>query len=157
MQTTAMALRDPTVAKGHNGRMTVPFVGASSSGRVRAAIFVDFDNVYIGLKSLDPSAAERFATDPGQWLDAITQADEAGGKHVRFLIRNCYLNPTVYAKYRTYWTRAGFKVIDCPSLTQQGKSSTDINLVLDAVDVLAGVAHVEEFFIASDDADFTSL
>lgn len=42
---------------------------------------------------------------------------------MRFLIRNCYLNPTVYAKYRTYWTRAGFRVIDCPSLTQQGKSS----------------------------------
>lgn len=148
---------DSSNGKGHNGAMTVPFVGATSSNRVRAAIFVDFDNVYIGLKSLDPSAAERFATDPGQWLDAITQADEAGGKHVRFLIRNCYLNPTVYAKYRTYWTRAGFRVIDCPSLTQQGKSSTDINLVLDAVDVLAGVAHVEEFFIASDDADFTSL
>lgn len=142
----------------HTGSMTASSQGsANQGGRVRAAIFVDFDNVYIGLKALDPGAAERFATDPGQWLDAITEADESGGKNVRFLIRNCYLNPTVYAKYRTFWTRAGFRVIDCPSLTQQGKSSTDINLVLDAVDVLAGVAHIEEFFIASDDADFTSL
>ncbi|MCU1568872.1 MAG: hypothetical protein JWQ56_3809 [Pseudarthrobacter sp.] len=120
-------------------------------------MFVDFDNVYSGLKALDPAAAESFATDPGQWLRAITEADDSSGTFVRFLIRNCYLNPAVYAKYRTFWTRAGFRVIDCPSLTQQGKSSTDINLVLDAVDVLAGVTHIEEFFIASADADFTSL
>lgn len=120
-------------------------------------MFVDFDNVYTGLKALDPAAAERFATDPGQWLRAITEADESNGRLVRFLIRNCYLNPTVYAKYRTFWTRAGFRVIDCPSLTQQGKSSTDINLVLDAIDVLTGLTHIEEFFLASDDADFTSL
>lgn len=152
-----MPLPSIRIDSRHTGAMTSSSVAGGANPRVRAAIFVDFDNVYIGLKALDPGAAERFATDPGQWLDAITEADESGGKNVRFLIRNCYLNPTVYAKYRTFWTRAGFKVIDCPSLTQQGKSSTDINLVLDAVDVLAGAAHVEEFFIASDDADFTSL
>ncbi len=44
-----------------------------------------------------------------------------------------------------------------PSLTQRGKSSTDINLVLDAMDALSGAAHIEEFFVASADADFTSL
>lgn len=136
---------------------TTPPMTLNTTTVTRAAMFVDFDNVYTGLRALDPAAAERFATDPGQWLRAITEADESNGKLVRFLIRNCYLNPTVYAKYRTFWSRAGFRVIDCPSLTQQGKSSTDINLVLDAVDVLTGVTHIEEFFIASDDADFTSL
>ena len=33
--------------------------------RLRTALFVDFDNVYIGLRRLDPDAAEAFATDPG--------------------------------------------------------------------------------------------
>lgn len=131
----------------------------SSLAPTRAAIFVDFDNVYTGLKVLEPAAAERFATDPGHWIKAIAEAadgNETGGGR-RFLIRNCYLNPAIYSKYRSFWTRAGFRVIDCPSLTQQGKSSTDINLVLDAVDVLAGASHIDEFFIASADADFTSL
>jgi hypothetical protein len=123
---------------------------------IRAAMFVDFDNVYTGLQALDPQAAKRFAEDPKHWADALS-AGGSGEDARRFLIRNCYLNPMVYSKYRTYWTRAGFRVIDCPSLTQRGKSSTDINLVLDAMDALSGNGGIEEFFIASADADFTSL
>jgi hypothetical protein len=119
-------------------------------------MFVDFDNVYTGLQALDPQAAKRFAEDPKHWADALS-AGGSGEDARRFLIRNCYLNPMVYSKYRTYWTRAGFRVIDCPSLTQRGKSSTDINLVLDAMDALSGSGGIEEFFIASADADFTSL
>lgn len=123
---------------------------------IRAAMFVDFDNVFTGLQALDPLAAKRFAEDPKHWADALS-AGGSGEDARRFLIRNCYLNPVVYSKYRTYWTRAGFRVIDCPSLTQRGKSSTDINLVLDAMDALSGNVGIEEFFIASADADFTSL
>ena len=123
---------------------------------IRAAMFVDFDNVFTGLQALDPAAAKRFAEDPKHWADALSAA--GSGESTRgFLIRNCYLNPVVYSKYRTYWTRAGFRVIDCPSLTQRGKSSTDINLVLDAMDTLSGSGGIDEFFIASADADFTSL
>ena len=122
----------------------------------RAAIFVDFDNVYTGLRKLDEEAAEQFATDPGRWTEHLARASgEEVGR--RFLIRNCYLNPSVYSKYRAQWTRAGYRVIDCPSLTQQGKSGTDINLVLDAVDLLSGASPIEEFILASADADFTSL
>ena len=123
---------------------------------IRAAMFVDFDNVYTGLQALDPLAAKRFAEDPKHWSDALA-AGGSGENSRRFLIRNCYLNPVVYSKYRTYWTRAGFRVIDCPSLTQRGKSSTDINLVLDAMDTLSASGEIDEFFIASADADFTSL
>ncbi|WP_104174508.1 NYN domain-containing protein [Arthrobacter sp. Y81] len=123
---------------------------------IRAAMFVDFDNVFTGLQALDPAAAKRFAEDPKHWADALSAAG-SGESARRFLIRNCYLNPVVYSKYRTYWTRAGFRVIDCPSLTQRGKSSTDINLVLDAMDTLSGSGGIDEFFIASADADFTSL
>ncbi|MEY9778284.1 NYN domain-containing protein [Arthrobacter sp. MW3 TE3886] len=123
---------------------------------IRAAMFVDFDNVYTGLMALDPAAAKRFAEDPKHWTEALADGG-AGEESRRFLIRNCYLNPVIYSKYRPYWTRAGFRVIDCPSLTQRGKSSTDINLVLDAMDALSGAAHIEEFFVASADADFTSL
>lgn len=119
-------------------------------------MFVDFDNVYTGLQALDPAAAKRFAEDPKHWTEALADG-VSGDDSRRFLIRNCYLNPVIYSKYRPYWTRAGFRVIDCPSLTQRGKSSTDINLVLDAMDALSGAAHIEEFFVASADADFTSL
>ena len=105
--------------------------------QLRCALFVDFDNVYVGLRRLDPAAAEEFAGSPGRWLAGLENGSDADGEFTRrFLVRSCYLNPSAFAQFRPNFTRAGFSVIDCPSLTQQGKSSADINLVLDAVDAL---------------------
>ncbi len=128
-------------------------------GRIlRAAMFVDFDNVYIGLRRLDPVAAEAFATDPAHWLSELESGSDDDGEFTRrFLVRSCYLNPSVFSQFRPNFTRAGFQVVDCPSLTQQGKSSADINLVLDAVDALAAATRYEEIVIVSADADFTPL
>jgi hypothetical protein len=126
--------------------------------QLRTALFVDFDNVYSGLRDLDADLAERFATDPVSWVANLDEGTFDGVTFARrFLVRNCYLNPSTFARYRAFWTRAGFRVVDCPSLTQQGKSSTDINLVLDAVDALDYSTKYDEFIIASADADFTSL
>lgn len=126
--------------------------------RLRSALFVDFDNVYIGLRRLDPEAAEAFATSPGTWLAALESGNDIDGDFSRrFLVRSCYLNPARFAGFRPNFTRAGFSVVDCPSLTQQGKSSADINLVLDAVDALTAQTRYDEFVIVSADADFTPL
>ncbi|MDQ5874860.1 MAG: NYN domain-containing protein, partial [Actinomycetota bacterium] len=131
---------------------------AESGRRLRCALFVDFDNVYIGLQRLDPIAAEAFASAPTHWLTALETGNDAEGEFSRrFLIRACYLNPSVFSQFRPNFTRAGFSVVDCPSLTQQGKSSADINLVLDAVDALSAETRYDEFVILSADADFTPL
>ncbi|WP_448072483.1 NYN domain-containing protein [Georgenia yuyongxinii] len=132
-------------------------VVTASSQTLRSALFVDFDNVYSGLRQLDPEAAEAFATNPGRWVDNLEAVSAAQGIGRRFLVRRCYLNPGAYARFRPFFTRAGFRVVDCPSLTQQGKSSADINLVLDAVDALSANTRYDEFIIASSDADFTPL
>ena len=126
--------------------------------RLRCALFVDFDNVYIGLQRLDPRAAEAFASAPAHWLTALETGSDSDGEFTRrFLVRACYLNPSVFSQFRPNFTRAGFSVVDCPSLTQQGKSSADINLVLDAVDALSAGTRYDEFVIMSADADFTPL
>ena len=137
---------------------------SASAGRdnghraMRCALFVDFDNVYSGLLRLDADAAASFAKEPARWLERLSLGeDDSGGFARRFLVRACYLNPTVYSEFRPYFMRAGFRVIDCPSLTSQGKSSADINLVLDAVDALNAPTRYEEFVIFSADADFTPL
>jgi NYN domain len=130
----------------------------ASERRIRCALFVDFDNVYLGLRRLDPPAAEAFANDPGQWLERLETGRDADGEfRRRFLVRACYLNPSVFARFRPFFTRAGFHVVDCPSLTQQGKSSADINMALDAVDALSATTRYDEFVIVSADADFTPL
>jgi NYN domain len=137
---------------------------ASDQGPTRSALFVDFDNVYIGLRNLDPDAARRFAADPRPWLAWIEEGmpgredprlGDLGDRLV--LIRRCYLNPVAFADHRPVFTRAGFTVIDCPPLTAQGKTSTDIHMVMDILDTLRDYAHVSEYIVLSGDADFTPV
>lgn len=150
--------RGPDAGTGEEDAPVTTSDSPESGRRLRCALFVDFDNVYIGLQRLDPAAAEAFASAPAHWLTALETGSDADGEFSRrFLVRACYLNPSVFSQFRPNFTRAGFSVVDCPSLTQQGKSSADINLVLDAVDALSAQTRYDEFVILSADADFTPL
>jgi hypothetical protein len=137
---------------------------ANNQQPTRSALFVDFDNVYIGLRDLDPRAANRFAADPRPWLAWIEEGmpgredprlGDLGDRLV--LIRRCYLNPVAFADHRPVFTRAGFSVIDCPPLTAQGKTSTDIHMVMDILDTLRDYEHISEYIVLSGDADFTPV
>lgn len=129
---------------------------------VRAALFVDFDNIYLGLQREDPNAAEQFATDPGHWLRWLQEKlplDHVGGggTHRKILFRRCYLNPSQFGRFRPYFTRSAFEVVDCPPLTSGGKTSADIQMVMDILDALGHATRFEEFIILSGDADFTPM
>ena len=152
---------------------------------IRAALFVDFDQVFGALHRIRPEAAIAFATRPGRWLEFfengmhVEQNDMDGLIPRSRLVRRCYLNPVgalrppqdhghgairhrteqreVFGNYRVHFTRAAFSVIDCPPLTSQGKNSADIVMVMDILDILNHHAHVDEFIILSSDADFTPV
>ena len=135
--------------------------GRISSGNIRTALFVDFDNIYSGFKRQDIAVANTFASDPEQWLTWLEENTAARVNTLSFkrkmLIRKCYLNPQQYSDYRPFFIRAAFEVIDCPPLTTQGKTSTDIHLVMDVLDALSHPVRFDEFIIFSGDADFTPL
>ncbi|MBE9606770.1 NYN domain-containing protein [Acetobacteraceae bacterium H6797] len=138
----------------------------------RAALFLDFDNVFSGLCALDEGAAYDFADNPARWLAWFEQ----GGEGRRFLIRRCYMNPgawyapqpggwlaswfdqprVYFSRFRSAFVRAGFQVMDCPPLARS-KNGADIQMTLDVVDALAAPTPIEEFFLLSSDADFTPL
>ena len=131
---------------------------------LRAALFVDFDNIYLGLQREDPQAAEQFATDPARWLSWLQDnlpTDAGGGRpngHARrILFRRCYLNPSQFGRFRPYFTRSAFEVVDCPPLTTGGKTSADIHMVMDILDALGHATRFDEFIILSGDADFTPV
>ena len=130
---------------------------------VRSALFVDFDNIYLGLQREDPTAAEQFATNPSLWLHwlqeslAIDSEDSGGRKKRKILFRRCYLNPSQFGRFRPYFTRSAFEVVDCPPLTSGGKTSADIQMVMDILDALNHATRFEEFIILSGDADFTPV
>jgi hypothetical protein len=129
---------------------------------MKSALFVDFDNVYSGLRRLDLAYAEAFATDPMRWMNWIsTQLQiplepDAPVKR-RILVRRCYLNPVMYQRFRFGFSKAGFEIVDCPPMTSAGKTSTDIHMVLDIVDVLQSETRYDEFIVFSADADFTPV
>lgn len=129
---------------------------------MRSALFVDFDNVFTGLSRLGPSYAEAFARQPTRWLDWLVQTlarppGAEGSSQRRILVRRCYLNPEPYKRFRIGFSRAGFEIVDCPPMTAAGKTSTDIHMVLDIIDVLQSATRYDEFIVFSADADFTPV
>ncbi|MEQ1499292.1 MAG: NYN domain-containing protein [Novosphingobium sp.] len=135
----------------------------------KSIILVDFDNIFSILWQLDRSVAMRFAERPMQWLPLLT-GQHLTGEHRRWMVARCYLNPAgfvvagadardriFFSRFRPGWVRAGFEVVDCPTLARGNKNAADIRMVLDAMDLLAHRTQFDEFVIASGDADFTPL
>lgn len=135
---------------------------ASNAAPIRSALFVDFDNIYIGLSKSDPQAAERFASDPARWLGWLERGlpGRADGKEGQprersILVRRCYPNPDAgFRRFRSFFTSAAFSVTDCPTLTRTGKNSSDIYMVMDILDLLNHKTYFDEFIIFSGDSDF---
>lgn len=131
-------------------------------GHRRAALFVDFENVHRGLCESSPEAGRRFATQPARWVQwmertlgpLVVDLDDQPRKLLR---RICYLEPARSGQFRPYFTRAGFRVVDCPALTTMGKNSADIHMVLDILDTLTHPERYDEFIVLSVDADFTPV
>jgi hypothetical protein len=130
--------------------------------KMKSALFVDFDNVYSGLRKLDPMIAERFGRQPLEWVQwlikdlALPDGAPADAQR-RLLVRRVYLNPQVYQRFRPSFNHGGFEIVDCPAMTSEGKTSTDIHMVLDMVDLLQHQVHYDEFIVFSADADFTPV
>jgi len=130
--------------------------------QIYSALFVDFDNIYLSLENQDSDIAKHFATNPDLWLDWLIHELPCQNEHAqdgkrRILIRKCYLNPRSFGDYRPYFIRSAFEVTDCPQLTRQGKTSTDIYMVMDILDALNHPIHLDEFIILSGDSDFTPV
>ncbi|WP_457253384.1 NYN domain-containing protein [Pedococcus sp. P5_B7] len=139
-----------------------------------SVLYVDFDNLIIGLNETDPLAAIEFASDPAGWLTKLLSRAADDGVR-RWLVRRCYLNPNgfiadssrldergrpsriYFSRLRALLTSAGFEVVDCPALTARGKNAADIRIVLDVVDALDAAVPYDEFVIVSSDSDFTPL
>ena len=128
---------------------------------IYSALFVDFDNIYSRLLEQDPSLARTFATNPQRWLRWLEghalRMMYGDGVRRRVLKRICYLNPVKYQEFRPFFIRSAFQVVDCPPFAGQGKTSADIQLVIDCMDALAHVTRFDELIILSGDADFTPL
>ncbi len=124
-----------------------------------AALFLDFDNIFIGLRNLSPEASTAFVRNIQTWLEWFRAGQHSQGNPIprRLLVQRCYINPDQLGQHRGAFVRAGFETVDCPALTSQNKNSADIYMALDIVDLLDHRVHIDEFIVLSADADFTPV
>ncbi len=108
------------------------------------ALFVDFDNVALGTR------------DAGQRFDvhALLQRLLEKGK---IIVKKAYADWSHHKEYMTDLHEAGIELIEIPRPQVSGKNSADIRLVVDAMDLCHGKAHLDTFVIVSGDSDFSPL
>jgi uncharacterized LabA/DUF88 family protein len=109
------------------------------------AIFADFENVALGAQQ---SKYPKFE------IEKVLERLLVKGNVV---VRKAYCDWSRYQKYKRGMHEANFELIDIPHLSQSGKNSADIRMVVDALDLCYTKNHLNTFVIISGDSDFSSL
>src|SRR5690348_5162006 len=109
------------------------------------AVFCDFENVALGVREA------RYAQfDMAKVLERLL----AKGSIV---VKKAYCDWERYKEFKAAMHHAGFELIEIPHVKQSGKSSADIRMVVDALDLCYTKPHVDTFVIISGDSDFSPL
>ena len=108
------------------------------------ALFVDFDNVALG------------ARDAGVRIDIHVMLQRLLEKG-KIIVKRAYADWSHYKEYMTELHGEGIELIEIPRPAMTGKNSADIRLVVDAMDLCHGKAHLDTFVIVSGDSDFSPL
>ena len=113
--------------------------------RLNIAVFVDFDNIEIGVKS---TLNEHF--DVGPILEAIKERGEIVSKIA-------YADWTRASDYSRHLTQHAIRLVQ-RNLTPGGdKNGADINMALDALEMAFTHPHINAYVIVGGDSDFLSL
>jgi uncharacterized LabA/DUF88 family protein len=113
--------------------------------RVNIAVFIDFDNIEIGVKS---TLGEHF--DIGIILEALKERGEV-------VTKIAYADWTRAGEYSRALTQHAIRLVQ-RNLTPGGdKNGADINLALDALEMAFTHPHINAYVIVGGDSDFLSL
>jgi uncharacterized LabA/DUF88 family protein len=113
--------------------------------RLNIAVFIDFDNIEIGVKS---TLNEHF--DVGIVLDGIKERGEV-------VTKIAYADWTRAGEYSRHLTQHAIRLVQ-RNLTPGGdKNGADINLALDALEMVFTHQHINAYVIVGGDSDFLSL
>ncbi len=113
--------------------------------RVNIAVFIDFDNIEIGVKN---TLHEHF--DVGIVLEALKERGEV-------VTKIAYADWTRAGEYSRALTQHAIRLVQ-RNLTPGGdKNGADINLALDALEMAFTHPHINAYVIVGGDSDFLSL
>src|SRR5216117_1769171 len=119
--------------------------GLPHQDRLNIAVFIDFDNIEIGVKT---TLNQQF--DVGTILDAIKERGEV-------VTKIAYADWTRAGEYSRTLTQHAIRLVQ-RNLTPGGdKNGADINLALDALEMAFTHPHINAYVIVGGDSDFLSL
>src|SRR3954470_5356394 len=128
-----------------SGRNAAARTLLSHQERVNIAVFIDFDNIEIGVKS---TLGENF--DIGAILDALKERGEV-------VTKIAYADWTRAGEYSRHLTQHAIQMVK-RNLTPGGdKNGAGINLALDALEMAFTRHHINAFVIVGGDSDFLAL
>ena len=109
------------------------------------ALFCDFENVALGVRE-----AKYAQFDINKVLERLLLKGS-------IVVKKAYCDWERYKDFRPAMHYASFELIEVPHVSQSGKNSADIRMVVDALDLCYTKAHVDTFVILSGDSDFSPL
>ena len=111
------------------------------------AVFVDFENLALGVKDMKPKQ-QKFEIQL-----ILKRLLEKG----RLVFKRAYCD---WGRYRTAMREFhthGIEMVDIPQTGVGGKNSADIHMVVDALDLCYSKSHITIFALLSGDSDFSPL
>jgi len=109
------------------------------------ALFCDFENVALGVRE-----AKYAQFDINKVLEKLLLKGS-------IVVKKAYCDWERYKEFRPAMHYASFELIEVPHVSQSGKNSADIRMVVDALDLCYTKAHVDTFVVISGDSDFSPL
>ncbi|HWP83912.1 MAG TPA: NYN domain-containing protein, partial [Terriglobia bacterium] len=113
--------------------------------RHRIAVFIDFDNIEIGVKN-----TLRRDFDVSPVLEALKERGE-------ILTKIAYGDWTRHGNMSRSLSQHGVQMVQRHPGPRGDKNGADINLALDALEMALTKPHIDAFAIVSGDSDFISL
>src|SRR4051812_36891181 len=138
----------PPAADGPSEAISVSQTGEGPlphQDRLNIAVFIDFDNIEIGVKS---TLGEHF--DAGTILDAIKERGEV-------VTKIAYADWTRAGEYSRALTQHAIRLVQRNMTPGGDKNGADINLALDALEMSFTHPHINAYVIVGGDSDFLSL
>jgi uncharacterized LabA/DUF88 family protein len=117
----------------------------SHQDRLNIAVFIDFDNIEIGVKT---TLGQQF--DVGIILDAIKERGEV-------VTKIAYADWTRSGEYSRSLTQHAIRLVQRNMTPGGDKNGADINLALDALEMAFTHSHINAYVIVGGDSDFLSL
>ncbi len=114
-----------------------------------SCLLIDYENLAISLK--ENRSAESLDLSP--ILDVAKERSQDGRVDAIY----AYADWRHFAQHANTLTRLGIKTVQAPSFRYQGKNATDIQMAVEATDLLHLHPELQTYFLATGDSDFTPL